>query len=56
MLSILIVFIGSYEIKKSPSTKKMKDLIFVMCNLKLNDNQVKRQINDFGEVLNDLSI
>jgi hypothetical protein len=26
-----------------------------MCNLKLNDNQVKRQVDDFGEVLDDLS-
>jgi len=26
-----------------------------MCNLKLNDNQVKKQANDFGEVLDDLS-
>jgi hypothetical protein len=26
-----------------------------MCNMKLNDNQVKRQANDFCEVLDDLS-
>jgi hypothetical protein len=33
----------------------MNDLIFVMCNLKLNDNQVKKQANDFGEVFDHLS-
>jgi hypothetical protein len=32
----------------------MNDLIFVMCNLKLNDNQVKKQVDDFG-VVDDLS-
>jgi len=32
----------------------MNDLVFVMCNLKLNDNQVKRQADDFG-VEDDLS-
>jgi len=26
-----------------------------MWNMKLNDNQVKRQVDDFGEVLDDLS-
>jgi hypothetical protein len=26
----------------------MNDLIFVMCNLKLNNNQVKKQVDDFG--------
>jgi hypothetical protein len=26
----------------------MNDLVFVMCNLKLNDNQVKKQADDFG--------
>jgi hypothetical protein len=26
-----------------------------MCNLKLNDNQVKKQANDFGEVFDHLS-
>ena len=26
----------------------MNDLVFVMCNLKLNDNQVRRQADDFG--------
>eukprot|EP00258_Populus_trichocarpa_P028194 XP_024444213.1 uncharacterized protein LOC18095382 [Populus trichocarpa] len=35
--------------------KKMNDLVFVMCNLKLNDNQVKKQANDFGEVFYHLS-
>ena len=30
-------------------------MVFVMCNLKLNDNQVKKQANDFGEGLDDLS-
>jgi len=35
--------------------KKINDLVFVMCNMKLNDNQVKRQANDFREVLDDLS-
>ena len=33
----------------------MNDYVFVMCNLKLNDNQVKKQDNNFPEVLNDLS-
>jgi len=33
----------------------MNDLVFVMCNLKLNDNQVKKQADDFGVVLDDLS-
>jgi hypothetical protein len=33
----------------------VNDLVFAMCNLKLNDNQVKKQANDFGEVLDDLS-
>jgi hypothetical protein len=33
----------------------MNDLVFVMCNLKLNDNQVKKQANDFGEVFDHLS-
>jgi hypothetical protein len=32
----------------------MNDLVFVMCNLKLNDNQVKKQADDFG-VEDDLS-
>jgi hypothetical protein len=32
----------------------MNDLVFVMCNLKLNDNQVKKQADDFG-VVDDLS-
>jgi hypothetical protein len=32
----------------------MNDLVFVMCNLKLNDNQVKKQSDDFG-VDDDLS-
>jgi len=35
--------------------KKINDLIFVICNLKFNDNQVKKQANDFEEVSNDLS-
>jgi hypothetical protein len=26
----------------------MNDLVFIMCNLKLNNNQVKKQANDFG--------
>jgi hypothetical protein len=26
----------------------MNDLVFVMCNLKLNNNQVKKQADDFG--------
>eukprot|EP00258_Populus_trichocarpa_P030141 XP_024446160.1 uncharacterized protein LOC18107638 [Populus trichocarpa] len=34
--------------------KKMNDLVFVMCNLKLNDNQVKKQAGDFG-IEDDLS-
>uniref|UniRef100_A0A3N7ET70 Uncharacterized protein n=1 Tax=Populus trichocarpa TaxID=3694 RepID=A0A3N7ET70_POPTR len=33
----------------------MNDLVFVMCNLKLNDNQVKKQANDFGEFFDHLS-
>jgi len=33
----------------------MNDLVFVTCNLKLNDNQVKKQANDFGEVFDHLS-
>ena len=33
----------------------MNDLVFVMCIMKLNDNQVKKEANDFGEVLDDLS-
>ena len=32
----------------------MNDLVFVMCNLKLNNNQVKKQVDDFG-VEDDLS-
>ena len=32
----------------------MNDLVFVMCNLKLNDNQVKKQADDFG-IEDDLS-
>jgi len=32
----------------------MNDLVFVICNLKLNDNQVKKQADDFG-VVDDLS-
>ena len=32
----------------------MNDLVFVMCNLKLNDNQVKKEADDFG-VVDDLS-
>jgi hypothetical protein len=32
----------------------MNDLVFVMCNLKLNDNQVKKQAEDFDVVLDDL--
>jgi hypothetical protein len=33
----------------------MNDLVFVMCNLISNDNQVKKEASDFGEVLDDLS-
>ena len=33
----------------------MNDLVFVMCNLISNDNQVKKKASDFGEVLDDLS-
>jgi len=33
----------------------MNDLVFVMCNRISNDNQVKKQASDFGEVLDDLS-
>jgi hypothetical protein len=33
----------------------MNDLVFVMCNMKLNDNQVKKQARDFGEVFDHLS-
>jgi len=32
----------------------MNDLVFVMCNLKLNDNQVKKQGDDF-DVVDDIS-
>jgi len=32
----------------------MNDSVFVMCNLKLNANQVKNQVGDFGVVLDDL--
>jgi hypothetical protein len=32
----------------------MNDLVFVMCNLKLNNNQIKKQADDFG-VVDDLS-
>ena len=32
----------------------MNDLVFVMCNMKLNDNQVKKEADDFG-VEHDLS-
>ena len=32
----------------------MNDLVFVMCNMKLNNNQVKKQADDFG-VEDDLS-
>jgi hypothetical protein len=32
----------------------MNDLVFVMYNLKLNDNQIKRQADDFG-IVDDLS-
>jgi hypothetical protein len=32
----------------------MNDLVFIMCNLKLNDNQVKKQGDDFG-VVDDIS-
>jgi hypothetical protein len=32
----------------------MNDLVFVICNLKLNNNQVKKQADDFG-VEDDLS-
>jgi hypothetical protein len=32
----------------------MNDLVFVMCNLKLNNNQVKKQADDF-DVEDDLS-
>jgi len=35
--------------------KKMNDLVFVICNRISNDNQVKKQASDFGEVLDDLS-
>jgi hypothetical protein len=43
--------------KKSfaPEKKKKNDVVFVMCILRLNDNQVKKQVDDFGEVLDDLS-
>jgi hypothetical protein len=46
------MFIQNEEIV---SIKKMNDLVFVICNLKLNDNQVKKQAEDFGVVLDDLS-
>jgi len=32
----------------------MNDLVFVICNLKLNANQVKNQVGYFGVVLDDL--
>ena len=35
--------------------KKINDLVFVICNLKLNGNQVKTHANNFDEVINDLS-
>jgi hypothetical protein len=31
------------------------DVVFLMYNLKLNDNQVKKQVDDFSEVLDYLS-
>jgi len=33
----------------------MNDLVFVMWNLKLNSNQVKRHADNFNEVIDDLS-
>jgi len=41
------------ENEKIACTKK--NLVFVMCNLKLNNNQLKKQANDRGVVLDDLS-
>jgi hypothetical protein len=32
----------------------MNDLVFVMCNLKLNDNQVNKPVDNFDEVPDDL--
>jgi len=51
-LNCLFRFIQNEEIIYT--RKKMNDLVFVMCNLKLNDNQVKKQADDFG-IEDDLS-
>jgi hypothetical protein len=45
-LNCLFRFIQNEEIVCTK--KKMNDLVFVMCNLKLNDNQVKKQADAFG--------
>lgn len=34
--------------RKRLHQRKMNDLVFVMCNMKLNNNQVKKQASDFG--------
>jgi len=52
-LNCLLRFIRNEEI--ICTRKKMNDMVFVMYILKLNDNQVKKQADDFGEVLDDLS-
>ena len=34
--------------------EEMNDLVFVMCNLKFNDNQVNKPVDNFDEVPDDL--
>ena len=46
-------FIGSYETRNHLQQKKINDLVFVMCNLKMNDKG-KRQVIDFDEGIDEI--
>jgi hypothetical protein len=49
-----MTYLDSYKTNKSLAPKK-NNLVFVMCNFKLNNNQLEKQANDRGVVLDDLS-
>jgi len=48
-------WIAEYMAFKKHNIGNRLDVVFVMCNLKLNDNQIKKQVDDFNEVLDYLS-
>lgn len=55
MLSIWLVYLGSYKTMKSFALGKNEWPDIYNVQSKMNDNHVKKQANNFGEVLYDLS-